>query len=106
MNSSIINLNVRIVVVYIIIVLDDNLFLSNNWPIVYTTILIPSNYSESTINNDIRNGLQANGFRFFHYINFAACCSNDTGCTHPYNIRSSMNIIEDDITMYMNNRYV
>ena len=98
-NISILNLNARIGVVSIIIVLFDNLFSSNNWPIVDTTILTPSNYSESTIDNDIRNGLQATSFIFSQYIEFAACCSTDTRWSNPYNIRGSMCIIEGEITI-------
>ena len=93
MNLSILNLNFRIVVVSIIFVLVYNLFFCNNWPIVDITILIPFNYSESTINNDIINSLQDTGFRFFLYINFAAYCSTDNICAHPYNIQGSIHII-------------
>ena len=68
MNLSILNLNARIGVVSIIIVLVANLFFSNNWPIVDYTTLIPSNNSEYTMNEDIRNVLYTinayTGFRF------------------------------------------
>ena len=64
---SILNLNVRIGVVSIIIILVANLFFSNNWSIVHPTIIIPPNYSESTINNDIRNVLQATNSDFPAY---------------------------------------
>ena len=106
MNFSIINPNLRIVIVSIIIVLVANLFFSNNWTIVDPTILITSNYCEYTINNDIINGLQDTGFIFSQYINFALCCNTDNCCTHPYNIRHYMHIIEGDITMQMTTRYV
>ena len=64
MNFSSLNLNVIFVAVSIIVVLVANLFVSYNWHIVDPTILISSNYIESTINNDIRNGLQDTGFIF------------------------------------------
>ena len=102
----ILNLNARIVVVFIIIVLVANLFISKTWNIVNPAILIPSNYSESTINDDIRNGLQDNGFRFFQCIHFSACCSIDTDLSRPYSIQGFMHIIEGDITIYITTRYM
>ena len=110
MNFPIINLNVRFIVVSTLIVLVANEDFSNNWPIVDHTTLIPSNYSGSTVNSGIRNGLYtintATGFIFFQYIKFTAYCNTDTSSTPPYNIRGNMHIIEGDITMYMTTRYV
>ena len=69
MNFSIINLNVRIFVVYIDIVLFVNLIFSYNWLIVDQTILITPKYSEYDIHSDIINGLHtingAIGFIFY-----------------------------------------
>ena len=73
-------------------------------------MLIPSNYSESTINVDIINGLHAidaaTGFSLFQCIKLAGYCSTDTSCIHPYNTQGTMHMIEGKITMYMTTRYV
>ena len=69
MNVYILNLNVRIVIIIVFIVIVANLIISNNCIIVDHITLITSNYSESTIDTDIRIGCYTinagTGFIFF-----------------------------------------
>ena len=74
MNFSILNLNVRIVVADVFVVLVADWNFCNNWHIFDNTKLILSNYSEYTINADMVNDLHTinadTGFWFFQYTFF------------------------------------
>ena len=88
----------------------DNLMCGNNWPVVGHTTLTPSSYSEYIINDDIINSLNTinldTGFGFLHYTNFSTHFITNIIFTYPYNARGNMHIIDGDITMYINTRYV